>query len=131
MWLAVDGFGTTMKNARRGSLVALLLTGLWVASAAAQSRNLDTYVLFALEGIRTKGLSLSSGDIGVNDPNGAVSASSHGVIDAPQSDIVAGTVHASVRSRCRQLFANVVPDTMPGCQSPGDFRPLALPIMID
>jgi hypothetical protein len=131
MWLAVGGFGTTMKNARRGFVVALLLTGFWVASAAAQSRHLDSYVLFALEGIRTKGLTLSSGDIGVNDPDGAISASSHGVIDAPQSDLVAGMVRASVKSRCLHLYANLAVGTMPACQPNGGFRALALPLMAD
>jgi len=38
-------------------------------------------------------------------------------------------VRASVRSRCRRLYANTVPDAMPGCQPPGDFRALALPLM--
>ncbi len=120
-----------MKNARRGFLVAFLLTGFWVATAAAQGRHLDSYVLFALEGIRTKGLTLSSGDIGVNDPNGAISASSHGVIDAPQSDLIAGMVRASVNSRCRHLYANLAVGTMPACQPTGDFRALALPLMAD
>ena len=119
-----------MRNARRALLLALLLTALTTAPAGAQSRDLDSYLLFALQGMRTKGLSVSSGNIGVNDPNGAIS-SAHGVIDAPQSDVVAGMVRASVRSRCRRLYANTVPDAMPGCQPAGDFRALALPLMSD
>jgi len=119
-----------MRNARRAPLLALLLTAVTIAPAAAQSRDMDSYLLFALEGMRTKGLSVSSGNIGVNDPNGAIS-SSHGTIDAPQSDVVAGMVRASVRSRCRRLYANTVPDAMPDCQPPGDFRALALPLMSD
>src|SRR5947207_4310226 len=94
-----------MRNARRALLPALLLTALTTAPAGAQSRDMDSYLLFALQGMRTKGLSVSSGNIGVNDPNGAIS-SAHGVIDAPQSDVVAGMVRASVRSRCRRLYAN-------------------------
>src|SRR5207245_121000 len=119
-----------MRNARRAPLLALLLTAVTTAPAGAQSRDMDSYLLFALQGMRTKGLSVSSGNIGVNDPNGAIS-SAHGVIDAPQSDVVAGMVRASVRSRCRRLYANTVPDAMPGCQPPGDFRALALPLMSD
>src|SRR5438046_1871538 len=119
-----------MRNARRAPLLALLLTALTTATAGAQSRDLDSYLLFALQGMRTKGLSISSGHIGVNDPSGAI-FSAHGVIDAPQSDVVAGMVRASVRSRCRNLYANTVPDTMPGCQPPGEFRALALPLMDD
>jgi len=119
-----------MRNARRAPLLALLLTAVTTAPAGAQSRDMDSYLLFALQGMRTKGLSVSSGNIGVNDPNGAIS-SAHGVIDAPQSDVVAGMVRASVRSRCRRLYANTVPDAMPGCQPPGDFRALALPLMND
>jgi hypothetical protein len=119
-----------MRNARRAPLLALLLTALTTAPAAAQSRDLDSYLLFALEGMRTKGLSISSGHLGVNDPNGAI-FSAHGTIDAPESDIVAGMVRASVRSRCRHLYANNVPDAMAGCQPPGDFRALALPLMSD
>jgi len=117
-----------MRNARRAPLLALLLTAVTTAPAGAQSRDMDSYLLFALQGMRTKGLSVSSGNIGVNDPNGAIS-SAHGVIDAPQSDVVAGMVRASVRSRCRRLYANTVPDAMPGSQPPGDFRALALPLM--
>ena len=74
-----------MRNARRAPLLALLLMAVTIAPAAAQSRDMDSYLLFALQGMRTKGLSVSSGNIGVNDPNGAIS-SARGVIDAPQSD---------------------------------------------
>src|SRR5438874_4197166 len=119
-----------MRTARRAPLLALLLTAVTTAPAGAQSRDMDSYLLFALQGMRTKGLFVTSGNIGVNDPNGAIS-SAHGVIEAPQSDVVAGMVRASVRSRCRHLYANAVPDTMPGCQAPGDFRTLALPLMSD
>ena len=69
-----------MRNARRVLLLALLLTALTTAPAGNQSRDMDSYLLFALQGMRTKGLSVSSGNIGVNDPNGAIS-SAHGVID--------------------------------------------------
>src|SRR2546428_13174882 len=130
-WLALDRPVTTMTTVRRAPLLALLLTVLSTTRAAAQSPELDSFVLFALEGIRTKGLSLTSGNIGVNDPNGAVSATIHGVIDAPQSDIMAGMVRASTRSTCRHLYANIVPDTLPGCQPPAGFTTLALPIMSD
>src|SRR5438445_11953016 len=70
--LALESLGTPMRNARRAPLLALLLTALTTAPAAAQSRDLDSYLLFALEGMRTKGLSISSGNLGVNDPNGAI-----------------------------------------------------------
>src|SRR5262249_53148774 len=41
----------------------------------AQSRDLDSYLLFALSGIRTKGITMSGpGNIGVNDPNGSIYA---------------------------------------------------------
>ena len=53
-----------MRNARRALLLALLLTALTTAPAGAQSRDLDSYLLFALQGMRTKGLSVSSGNIG-------------------------------------------------------------------
>ena len=119
-----------MRNAGRAPLLALLLTGLGTAPAGAQSRDMDSYLLFALQGMRTKGLSISSGHIGVNDPSGAI-FSAHGTIDAPQSDVVAGMVRASVGSRCRNLYANTVPDAMPGCQPPRGFRALALPLMDD
>src|SRR5437879_1259984 len=119
-----------MRNARRAPLLALLLTAVTTAPAGAQSRDMDSYLSCGLQGMGTKGRSVSSGNIGVNDPNGAIS-SAHGVIDAPQSDVVAGMVRASVRSRCRRLYANTVPDAMPGCQPPGDFRALALPLMSD
>src|SRR3989442_15053523 len=117
-----------MRNARRAPLLALLLTAVTTAPAGAQSRDMDSYLLFALQGVRTKGLSVGNGNIGVNDPNGAIS-SAHGVIDAPQSDVLAGMARASLCSRCCRLFANTVPDAMRCCQPLGDLRAAALPLM--
>jgi hypothetical protein len=99
-----------MRNVRLPLLLLACLLVLPAAvplRAAAQSRDLDTYVLFALKELRTKGLTLSSGDVGVNQPEGLLSASSHGVIDAPQSQLVAEIVRMSARSRCALQFANV------------------------
>src|SRR6266581_4622849 len=96
-----------MRNARRAPLLALLLTAVTTAPAGAQSRDMDSYLLFALQGMRTKGLSVSSGNIGVNDPNGVI-WSAHGVIDAPQSDVVAGMVRASERTLPPGTYGNVV-----------------------
>src|SRR2546425_5803973 len=94
-----------MRNARCASLLALLLTAVTTAPAGAQSRDMDSYLLFALQGMRTKGLSVSSGNIGVNDPNGAIS-SAHGVIDAPQSDVVAGrSEERRVGKECRSRWS--------------------------
>ncbi|HJQ83519.1 MAG TPA: hypothetical protein VKA21_05550 [Candidatus Binatia bacterium] len=100
--------------------VAVLATVL-PGAALAQSRDLNTYVLFALRELRTKGISVpSGGDIGVNEPNGLLSASSHGEIDAPASQVVADVVRASTDSRCARngLFSNLVYREMPGCAPP-------------
>jgi hypothetical protein len=91
-----------------GLLVALTL-GL-VANAAAQpSSNLNDYVLLATGVLKAKSPTITSGAVGVNDPNGVLFARRS--FDAPNS------VVASDRARfdkdptatvVQQLFANVV-----------------------
>src|SRR5437867_7119315 len=115
-----------MTTVRLASLLLAFLLALPAASpttAAAQSRDLETYVLFALKELRTKGLTLSSGDVGVNQAGGILSASSHHVVDAPQSQVVAEMMRMSSRSQCARQFANVYRET---CGPATQLSPLPL-----
>jgi hypothetical protein len=110
------------------STIALLTTlaAALPAPAGAQSKDLGSYVLFALHGLRTKGVTVNgSGNIGVNDADGMISASSHNGIDGPQSQVVADLVRISDKSRCSALFANGVAEPMPAC---GPASPVTLPL---
>jgi hypothetical protein len=122
--------GESMIAVRAPHRVAILVA-LVVAmplSAAAQSRDLSTYVLFALSQMRTKGVRIASsgGDVGVNDPNGILSASSHNEIRGPNSEVVADTVLMSPQAECAHLFANSVPHEMPSC---GPATGMTMPII--
>jgi len=93
--------------------------GARAALAAAQPpATLGSYVLFALESLHTKGLTVEGGAIGVNDGDlqGLM-----GPIVAPASEIAAETVTIDVASKCRQLFGNRFVRTGPGCAPPTTF----------
>jgi hypothetical protein len=106
-----------------------LLAGGAPAAGTSQSHDLDSFVFFALHELRTKGISLTGGNIGVNEPAGILWASSHGEIDAPASQVIADTVRASDGSRCATggFFANTVVGTA-GC---GPATKPSLPIIAD
>ena len=79
---------------------ALLASLLGTAKASPPSRDLSTYVLFANDGIRARGLRIVSGDVGVNQ--GGLRA--HDAIDGPDSTIAGDVVSVGGRSRCAELF---------------------------
>src|SRR5262245_42328083 len=84
------------------SLAALAAVVASAGPAAAQSRDLATYALLAGSELRASGVSVVSGDVGVN--NGALLASRP--LEAPMSKLVASSMRLNGTSRCSQLFAN-------------------------
>jgi hypothetical protein len=98
--------------------VAALFLG--PAHVAAQATDLNGYALFALTGLRTKGLTVVRGNLGVND--GSFYMNSHGDLDAPQSEVAAETVRIPLTARCKQVYAasNVV--TGSGCPQGAPFH---------
>ena len=108
--------------------IVVLLAALVPLPAAAQSRDVNTYVLFALDELRTKGLTIVAGDVGVNAAGGSLSASSHGVISAPHSAIVADMTRMSTQSVCLQHFANVHRESCGPTASPDPLPILADPV---
>lgn len=103
-----------------------VLTAGWLvaapATAPAQSRELSTYVLLGGSELRATGLTVSAGDIGVND--GTLYASRP--IEAPSSRIVGTRMRLHSSSSCSQLFANdVLTLAAPAC---GPGTPFGSPI---
>ena len=96
----------------------LLLAPGHAGAASAPPATLGSYVLFALESLHTKGLTVEGGAIGVND--GDLQGLT-GPIVAPASEIAAETVTIDPASRCRQLFGDQVVRTGPGCAPPTAF----------
>ncbi len=119
-----------LQIAQSSALIALL-AGALPGVAGAQSRDLGSYVFLALHELRTKGITVTgTGNIGVNEPQGFLSASSHGEIDAPGSQVVADFLRVSADSRCSAngLFSNHVFRPMGGC---GPGSPVSLPIVMN
>jgi len=111
-------------------MVLTALLAAFPASVMAQSRDINTYVLFALKELRTKGPTIKNGDVGVNQ--GMLAVSPHGQMDALESQVVADMVRSPVTSRCKQLFSNRVDVAMPGCAAPAALiAPIAFPIVQD
>ena len=110
----------------RSILAGLLVTAAFATDVGAQpSSNINDYVLFAVSGIKTKGPTISDGDVGVNVVDGRLLA--------PRSFIGPNSVVASDRVRfdknpsntvLQQLFANVVEMGPPG-------TPFTPPIIAD
>ena len=123
-----------MKNVRPRTLSLALLALVAFAIPArveAQSHDLDSYLIFALTGLRTKGIKvIGPGNIGVNDPNGTIFTSSHNSIDAPEGQIVANLVSVGADTRCAPggLFSNVTRRDMAECGPP---KTMPMPIMED
>src|SRR5258706_11477065 len=80
------------------SLVLVLAAG---AGAQSSSTNLDDYAVFADHGIRTRGMTVFAGDVGVNQGPFTSTRS----FDAPSSSLVADRVDLDPASRCAGLFA--------------------------
>ncbi|HZP40751.1 MAG TPA: hypothetical protein VFD84_04470 [Candidatus Binatia bacterium] len=93
------------------------LTLLVPSRAAAQSTDLDSYALFAIQEIRAKGLKVvGGGDVGVNNPDGELRV--HSRLDAPGSEISADTVRTLSAASCATLFANSAHPTICTFQHP-------------
>ena len=96
-------------------MILTALVAALPAPAMAQSRDINTYVLFALKEIRTKGQQIRSGHVGVNQVGGLLSVSPHGQLLAPQSNVVADLMRSPPGSLCKQLFSGMVYTAMPSC----------------
>lgn len=83
------------------------------------------FVLFADEGLRTKGLQAHGGTIAVNQGE---LAAVHGALVAPESDVVADSVRLDRGSQCAALFSNDASKTSPGCSNP---QPFSSPVVAD
>ncbi len=94
--------------------LALALVLAAPATVPAQSHDLSTYVLFALDEFRTAWITVASGNLGVND--GLLHA--HGPVFAPASEIAADVVQIDERSTCDMLYANAVMKTGVACPAP-------------
>jgi hypothetical protein len=82
---------------------ALALRGPTLARA--QSTDIHSYALFAIEDMRCKGLIvLDAGNIGVNDLGGSMHI--HGRLGAPSSQISADSVRTLSATDCADLFSN-------------------------
>jgi hypothetical protein len=111
-----------MSAVRRPFALAFAAAALFLGPAHlfAQSRDLNAYALFALTGMRTKGLNVVRGELGVND--GAFYLNSHGDLDAPQSDLAAKIVRIPLTARCKQVYAAGTVATGSGCPQGAPFH---------
>lgn len=113
----------------RPSLVpSALLVALSVTAAQAipvdPPRTLSSYALFALDDLRTKGLEVTSGAVGVNA--GMIYA--HGPVRAPGLPVVADVVRIHEGSMCGALYGNTVVRAGADC---GPGQPFLSPILAD
>ena len=106
---------TVIAAGLRATAFTLALTT--VAGAADVSRRLDDYVLFATDGLRTRGLHVVAGDVGVD----AGVLDTRAAVAAPASTIGADVVRLAGTSTCQALFATGIDRTMPGCPLLGVF----------
>ncbi|HZP40874.1 MAG TPA: hypothetical protein VFD84_05115 [Candidatus Binatia bacterium] len=100
-----------MIQGRRLLVLASVCALASTAPAATPSRDLRSYVLFALDEIRGKGINLSGGNIGVNDGSLTIAD----FLNAASSQVVAKSVSIPASAQCLQLFANSVARTSPAC----------------
>ena len=101
-------------------LLAVLGSALATTGAHAQSQSLDSYALFATDQIRTRGMTVHAGDVGVN--LGSLNGS--GVITASTSTVIANTARLKGGSSCTALYAGVL--VGPAC---GPLTPFTGPIV--
>jgi hypothetical protein len=112
---------------RRGFASVVVAVSLMVsAHALAQpSANVDDYVLFAGGTLKTKGLTVADGGIGVNDAGGRLIC--RGALTAPSSMVAADRVRLDKtpgNTVVQQLFANIV-------EIGGTATPFSPPIVAD
>jgi hypothetical protein len=103
-----------MVHSLRRSLVAMLVLACSAATARAQSRSLDDYAVFATDQLRSKGMTVKAGDVGVN--LGSLFAG--GAVTAPSSTVVADTTRLAPGSTCSGLFTGLLLGPACGPQTP-------------
>jgi hypothetical protein len=136
-----------MSRSTIASLLGILALALVTDADAQPSSNLDDYVLFATGTIKTKGVVISDGDVGVNDPGGRLIAPRF--FTGPNSVVASDRVRFDKNPSntvLQQLYANVVeqygpaptPFTPPiiadvplACGYPNPFPPCAVGVDVD
>lgn len=103
-----------MKNAF--VVLAVATTAASVASADV-GRQLDDFALFASERIRTRGLHVLAGDVGVDEG----SFETRGAVTAPASTVAADVVRVGPGSTCAGLLTSFVERDAPACTLTGGF----------
>ena len=88
-------------------------------TAAAQSRDLDSYALFAIDELRARALRLDRGDVGVND--GTLFLRTESRLIAPNSELGARIVRIADNARCRRMWAGNPAMAARGCPFAGPF----------
>jgi hypothetical protein len=107
-----------MKALRSIALGILILILLAVpATLRAQSNDIESYALFAVDEIRTHGLVVTDGNVGVNAAQGLFF--SPFPIRAPESELSANTVRIPF-SDCKSLFGNDI--VLRSCGKVGGFQ---------
>jgi hypothetical protein len=107
-------------------MLGLVALALATEARAQPSSNVNDYVLFATGTIKTKGVTISDGDVGVNDPGGRLIAPRF--FTAPNSVVASDRVRFDKNPSntvLQQLYANVVEQYGP---TPTPFTP---PIIAD
>lgn len=123
------------RSTEKLQVVCGLLLQVWAAffaagiiypadASGAPNNSLSSYTVFAINDLRSKGLTVAAGNIGVNDGLLFV----HDRLSAPTSEVVANTIRIDERSSCQALYGNAVQTTGPNC-SPG--MPFASPLFPD
>ena len=92
----------------------MLVLACSAATARAQSRSLDDYAVFATDQLRSKGMTVKAGDVGVN--LGSLFAG--GAVTAPSSTVVADTTRLAPGSTCSGLFTGLLLGPACGPQTP-------------
>src|SRR5262245_48971618 len=102
-----------------------LALGILVAIAArparAQSTDMGSYVLFATDELRSRGLTVDRGDVGVNGGNLFVRMGV--VLDAPNSILSADRASIPAGATCTQLIARSPGEPAPLCPAVTSFVP--------
>jgi hypothetical protein len=102
-------------------LLGVTLVGVRATPVAAQSTQLESYVLFALTDLRTRGLEVTRGNLGAS--TGTLYMNSHGTLNAPTSDVAANQARIPPDVRCAHLFANNDAGTGASCPKGAGFAP--------
>lgn len=89
--------------------------------AHAQRTDMGHYVLFASEELRSRGLTVERGDVGVNQ--GTLFVRSGVVLDAPNSELSADRASVPVDATCRRLIARSPGPSAPNCPAVTTFVP--------